>query len=97
MPVAHGAAGRVRGERAQPERRRRQRRSSIPRSITDRRGVRRRAAPQQARRRALRGGDEARFAEFARGVAPILEGWVRMSNAEARRAELVRSAGEESP
>jgi hypothetical protein len=38
------------------------------------------------------GNDEARFAEFARGVAPILEGWVRMSNAEARRAELMRSA-----
>jgi adenylate cyclase len=32
--------------------------------------------------------DEARFREFARGVAPILEGWARMGAAsEARRTE----------
>ena len=31
--------------------------------------------------------DEARFAEFARGIAPVLEGWARMAAAEAARSE----------
>ncbi len=34
--------------------------------------------------------DEARFREFTRALAPILEAWVRMGNLEARRAELRR-------
>jgi len=32
--------------------------------------------------------DEARFREFARGLAPVLEAWARMGALEARRAEL---------
>ena len=36
--------------------------------------------------------DEARFREFTRGVAPILEGWARMGTNEMRRTAL-RAAG----
>ena len=36
--------------------------------------------------------DEARFREFTRGVAPILEGWARMGTNEVRRMAL-RAAG----
>ena len=37
--------------------------------------------------------DEARFREFTRGVAPILEGWARMGTNEARRTALRATGG----
>ena len=35
--------------------------------------------------------DETRFREFTRALAPILEAWVRMANAEARRGRSITS------
>jgi hypothetical protein len=97
MPVAHGAAGRVPDERrslsdddANAARRFRGR-SRTGAAFAVAQLLNKRDGPP------FEGSDEVRFAEFARGVAPVLEGWVRMSNAEARRAELMRSAREESP